>query len=93
MGHFRDVSNFRKFDFPEIVVSEPIVKSSGPTKHVIYKVFGKDHLGEFECLRRYSMFAMFREALLNRFPGLFIPPMPPKKKLVTFKNKFLSGGC
>ena len=39
------------------------------------------------------MFAMFREALLNRFPGLFIPPMPPKKKLVTFKNKFLSGGC
>lgn len=87
---FRDVINIRKYDFPEIVVSEPVVKSSGPTKHVVYKVIGKDHLGEFEIMRRYSHFALFREVLLARFPALFIPPMPPKKKLVSIKFKVLS---
>jgi hypothetical protein len=83
MQSFRDVVNLRKFDFPEIVVSEPVAKSSGPTKHVVYKVAGKDYLGEFEVMRRYSHFALFREVLCTRFPALYIPPMPPKKKLVS----------
>ena len=85
MRSFRDVAGLRKHEFPEIVVMEPVVKSSGPTKHVEYKVTGKDYLGEFECARRYSHFAIFREILCVRFPGLFIPPMPPKKKLVRIK--------
>lgn len=83
MTSFRDVINIRKYDFPEVVVSEPTMKSTGPTKHVVYKLTGKDYLGEFEALRRYSQFALFREVLCTRFPALFIPPMPPKKKIVS----------
>jgi hypothetical protein len=54
MMSFRDVINIRKYDFPEIVVTEPTLKGSGPTKHVEYKMTGKDYLGEFEAFRRYK---------------------------------------
>mgnify|MGYP001560468883 FL=1 len=70
--------NIRKFDFPEIIVCEPTVKG-----HVAYMVKGKDRLGDFEVIRRYSQFAGFREILITRLMGLYIPPMPPKKKLVS----------
>jgi len=83
MTSFRDLVKLKKYDFPEILVSEPVSKGSGPTKHVVYKVTGRDYLGEFEIMRRYSHFLLFREVLFNRFIGLFIPPIPPKKKIVT----------
>jgi hypothetical protein len=44
-----------------------------------YTVFGIDDLGQFEIFRRYSEFHLFREVLVVRFPGLYIPPIPPKK--------------
>jgi len=81
MTSYRDVTNIRRYDFPEIIVCEPSVKG-GMSKHVEYMVKGKDYLGEFEVQRRYKQFFMFRESILNRFPGLYVPPMPPKKKLV-----------
>jgi PX domain len=36
-------------------------------------------MGQFEVFRRYSEFHLFREVLVQRFPGLYIPPIPPKK--------------
>ena len=83
---FRDVVNIRKYEFPEILICDPKTTGSGPTKHTVYKMTGKDHLGEFEGVRRYSHFNLFREILITRFPGLYIPPMPPKKKLVCIED-------
>jgi len=40
MTTYRDLINIRKYDFPEIMVSDPVIKGSGPTKHVDYKVTG-----------------------------------------------------
>lgn len=47
--------------------------------HVTYTIKGYDRQGEFEALRRYSEFHSFHNALVNRYPGLYIPPIPPKK--------------
>lgn len=80
MTSFRDLYSMRKYDFPEFNVCEPTL-IGGATKHHVYKVKGKDHFGEFELTRRYREFAMLRELLQTRFYGLYIPPMPPKKKI------------
>lgn len=53
------------------------VKSS----HVTYTVKGFDRKGEFESFRRYSEFHSLHQALCNRFPGLYIPGIPPKKAM------------
>ncbi len=47
--------------------------------HVTYTIKGFDRQGEFEVLRRYSEFHSFHAALSSRFPGLYIPSIPPKK--------------
>jgi sorting nexin-1/2 len=36
-------------------------------------------LGDFDLQRRFNLFNEFRQALVLRFPGLYIPPLPPKK--------------
>jgi len=40
---------------------------------------GKDSNGPIECQRRYNFFFEFRQALIWRYPGLFIPPISPKE--------------
>ena len=60
----------------EIISSES--KGGGMKKHTEYLIKGHDSLGEINCFRRYSEFLIFREFLYNRFPGLFIPPVPTK---------------
>jgi len=67
MQSYRDVFNMRKHDPPEIQVSDPIIKSGALSKHHVYRIKGKDQFGEFECLRRYKEFDMFRDCLLIRF--------------------------
>jgi len=44
---------------------------------------GRDSLGDIACRRRFQHFIDFRQALTQRYPGLYIPPVPPKK----FSNK------
>lgn len=43
-----------------------------------YTVFGLDRLGKFEVFRRYSDFAALRDLFADRFPGMYVPPLPPK---------------
>jgi len=64
---------------PDMRVSAPETRGSGPTAYVVYKVQGRDYDGIFEVFRRFSEFMHFREFLVNRWPGLYIPPMPSKK--------------
>ena len=67
---------------PRVKVCEPVEKGSGPTKYLVYKVVGCDFMGEFEIFRRFREFYMFRDLLIDRWPGLYIPPMPSKKAVV-----------
>lgn len=60
----------------EIISSE--AKGMGMKKHTEYLIKGHDSLGEINCYRRYSEFLIFREFLYNRYPGIFIPPVPTK---------------
>lgn len=48
-------------------------------KFVVYKVHGLDDKGSFEVYRRYSDFEALRAALVLRWPGCYVPPVPPKK--------------
>ena len=45
----------------------------------MYPIVGKDSNGPIECSRRFNLFYEFRLALCWRFPGLYIPPLPPKQ--------------
>lgn len=46
----------------------------------VYPIAGIDALGEtIETARRFNLFYEFRETLLLRFPGLYIPPLSPKQ--------------
>jgi len=54
-------------------------------EHIIYTVYGEDHIGRFEIQRRYKEFYLLRNTLFSRYPGLYVPPIPPKRKMVSNK--------
>lgn len=86
---FKDLLGLRKFEPPEIEVLEPTVKSGTASKHTVYKVRGKDHLGEFEVMRRFREFDHLRRVLYSRFLGLYVPPIPEKKAMGNTEHLFI----
>jgi len=66
-----------------IYVRNPVVKEENLRKHVIYTVEGKDSTGKFEAVRRYKEFNILRKVLVYRWPGCFVPYIPPKRKFVS----------
>lgn len=60
-------------------VTEPTV-TSGVTR---YKVCGLDDDGQFEAMRRYQEFEMLRAVLVDRWPGVYVPAIPPKAGYTT----------
>jgi sorting nexin-1/2 len=50
-----------------------------------YPITGCDSNGDILVLRRFNHFFEFRQALVMKYPGLYIPPLPPKK--VTGKSE------
>ena len=50
---------------------------------------GSDKEGNFEAYRRYSDFFHLREALLHRWPGCYVAPLPPKKSVGNLEVKFI----
>lgn len=52
------------------------------SKFVVYAVKGLDQEGSFSVLRRYSDFDKIRNSLLIRWPGCYVPPLPPKQAFV-----------
>lgn len=79
---FRDIMNLRRYDPPIIDVTEAVIKSGSAGKHHEYRIIGHDHTGGFDVLRRFKHFYLLRDVLNKRFLGLYIPPIPSKKKLV-----------
>jgi hypothetical protein len=80
---FKDIMGLRRYEPPEIEVCEPAVKSGTASKHTVYKVKGRDHLGDFEALRRFREFDQLRKVFYSRFLGLYVPPIPEKKAMVS----------
>jgi sorting nexin-1/2 len=64
---------------------------SDPTKgsHTTYTVRGVDMEGPFEGSRRYNDFFALRNALVLNWPGLYVPPIPPKKMTGNKDNTFV----
>lgn len=60
-------------------VDPPILRKSMTGDFHEYPIRGVDSNGEIECDRRYSLFFELRQALLMKYPGLYIPPLPAKK--------------
>lgn len=53
---------------------------------MIYSIRGSDKDGAFFVTRRYSDFDKLRASLLQRWPGCYVPPLPPKQALVIKKS-------
>ena len=76
------ISNFyspQNDGYMEVAVSDPILVKQQFKDFHAYPIVGRDSLGDFECQRRFNHFYEFRLALVLRYPGLYIPPLPPKK--------------
>ena len=57
-----------------------------PTKledYIVYQIDGYDQEGEFTKQKRYSDFYQLRSMLSKRWPGFFIPAIPPKQTIVS----------
>jgi sorting nexin-1/2 len=71
-------------------VTNPITTSKD---FVVYTVIGLIKKEQFEIQRRYSDFAALRAALVERFPGLYVPPVPSKKAIGNTKQSFVEERC
>ena len=61
-------------------MSDPIVKE-GIKNYIIYRV--TVYPSKEIVLRRFSDFYAFRETLVERWPGVYIPNIPQKKAVVS----------
>ena len=67
----------------EVAVSNPTVVNKKVKNYVQYDITGNDKSGNFSCKRRYNAFKELRNKLCENWPGIFIPPLPEKKKIVS----------
>ena len=56
---------------------------------VSYEITGYDMKGDFQMRKRYSDFYMLRQALRERWPGYYIPAIPPKKAIGNLEVDFI----
>ncbi|OII77765.1 PX domain-containing protein [Cryptosporidium andersoni] len=74
----------------EVSVTNPENKSIGLGKYTVYLVSGRTIQGSnFSTRKRYSDFEWLRSSLVLQFPGVFIPPIPRKKKVGRFEKEFI----
>ena len=58
--------------------------------YITYEVTGYDNKGDFIVRKRYSEFYNLRKVLSARWPGFYIPSLPPKKSIGNMENKFIN---
>jgi len=65
----------------QIFVHDPEERGSFLNKYQVYKMTHSPNLPSVEghVYRRFSEFEWLRGHLVRTFPGLFVPPLPPKK--------------
>jgi hypothetical protein len=57
--------------------------------HIEYLVRGVDRQGPWQGARRYNHFYILQEILMQRWPGINLPRLPPKKAIGRYEVKFL----
>lgn len=77
-------NSYKLGDMGPYSVSQPV-----KGHHVSYTVKGVDDDGNFVGSRRYNDFYYLRNALIARWPGVYFPPIPPKKKVGNKKLSFI----
>jgi len=70
-------------------IADHYTKEEDFRKHTIYIIKGFENHGPIEVARRYRDFAMLREVLLIRWPGCYIPPLPPKNIFNKLEAQFI----
>ena len=58
-------------------------------KYTVYRILGSDHSGEIDIFRRFSDFDTFRNILIGRWPGIYIPSIPPKQQIKKTEAKLV----
>ncbi len=81
----KQISTFEDDLSMDFSVSNPDDKNG----YVEYTCKGKDRQGEWEGNRRYTHFFLLHEVLTQRWPGLYLPRLPPKKAIGRYETKFL----
>lgn len=64
--------------YMELNIGEPTLIKNNFGDYHEYPISGRDSLGAIECMRRFTHFNQLHKVLQDRFPGLYIPPVPPK---------------
>ena len=73
----------------KLAITGQELRGKGTDKHYEYVIKGYDSLGEIDVTRRFKQFHVFREVLYQRYPGLFIPPIPPKQATGNKEDDFV----
>jgi len=56
---------------------------------IYYTVKAFDKVGQYTCEKRYNDFFLLHEWLVQRYEGLYIPDIPPKRAMGNKDNKFI----
>jgi len=83
---YPDITDAKMSKYGKIVVHEPELRGTNRfNRHHAYKITapnsGVDHV-----FRRFKDFVWLYETLVRFFPGVFVPPLPPKKILGSLDN-------
>lgn len=70
------------------------------SSYTVYCIKGNDKNGPFEIYRRYNEFHALREVMVQKWPGCFVPSIPPKtlmgkndKSVVLARSRALNFFC
>jgi len=81
------MSELSNLPYAYILVTEPVLQR-GPNEKVppfvSYLISGQDPHGEYNIRRRFREFLLLRNKLVERFTGIYIPPIPSKRAAVIF---------
>jgi len=72
-----------------IEVMNPTPKDGKFDKYVIYTIKGSDKQGPFEAQRTQQQFLEIRALLVARWPGCYVPAIPPKRMITKTTANFL----
>jgi len=74
-----------------ISVRNPERRGGAVGKATYYDIQGSDKDGDFKVVRSHDDFLRIRNVLVKRWPGCYIPSVPPKRVLTKVDDKFLEG--
>ena len=72
------------------VTNPQIIKEGDYTQYTCCGLYKNE---KFEVFRRYSDFDALRECLAERFPGMYVPPIPGKKYVSNKAEAFVEERC